>query len=276
VSAVASSTSSLEIAAKTDPGMLRSLNEDSIAVDSELGLLVLADGMGGYTSGDVASNLVTRTIANEVTRGLRDNPDCHVAALVRRAVKIANGAVFLEGVKRAQRANVKQDHAIGSTVALLLFRDDRVTISHVGDSRVYRLRDHRLELMTHDHSLLQEQMDLGILSAEHAGTSHNRHLVTRGLGLQPTVAATVAESTALPGDVFLVCSDGLNDMVDNADIELVLNSLQANLPLAASQLVMIANDNGGDDNISVILAKVIPHSASAARKRRFFARILGR
>jgi PPM family protein phosphatase len=276
VSAVYPSTSSLEIAAKTDAGMLRSLNEDSIATVSELGLLVLADGMGGYTAGDIASNLATRTITDVLTMGLRDNPDSDVATLVRRAVKIANGMIFQEGLDRAQRPNVKQDEAMGSTVALLLFRNDRVTIAHVGDSRVYRLREHCLELMTHDHSLLQEQIDLGILSAENAGTSHNRHLVTRGLGIQATVVATLEESAALPGDIFLLCSDGLNDMVDNADIELVLNSLQANLPLAASQLVMLANDNGGDDNISVILARVTPHPASAVKKTGFLARFFGR
>lgn len=276
MSAAISSTASLEIAARTDPGKLRSLNEDSIVTASEFGLLVLADGMGGYTAGDVASNLVTSTIADVVSRGLRENPDSHVATLLQRAVKIANGAIYLEGLQRAQRPNVRPEQAIGSTVALLLFRNHRVTILHVGDSRVYRLRDYRLELMTHDHSLVQEQIDLGIISAENAGTSHNRHLVTRGLGLQATVAASLEESAALPGDIFLLCSDGLNDMVDNDDIELVLNSLQANLPLAASQLVMIANDNGGDDNISVILAKVTTHSMSAVKKKGFFARLLGR
>lgn len=276
MSAAISSTASLEIATRTDPGKLRGLNEDSIVTASEFGLLVLADGMGGYTAGDVASNLVTSTIADVVSRGLRENPDSHVATLLQRAVKIANGAIYLEGLQRAQRPNVRQEQAIGSTVALLLFRNHRVTILHIGDSRVYRLRDYRLELMTHDHSLVQEQIDLGIISAENAGTSHNRHLVTRGLGLQATVAASLQESAALPGDIFLLCSDGLNDMVDNDDIELVLNSLQANLPLAAGQLVMIANDNGGDDNISVILAKVTAHSLSAVKKKGFFARLLGR
>jgi protein phosphatase len=146
-----SSAPSLEIAARTDPGILRSLNEDSIATVEEIGLLVLADGMGGYSAGDVASKLATSTIVDVVTRRLRKNPDGQIAALVQRAVKIANGAICLESLQRAQRSSQNPDQAMGSTVALLLFRNDRVTISHVGDSRVYRLREHRLELMTHDH-----------------------------------------------------------------------------------------------------------------------------
>ena len=270
---------SLEIAARSDPGLLRSLNEDSIATVNELGLLVLADGMGGYQSGDVASSLVTHIIVEGLTRGLQGRPataSSDVAELVQTSVKRANRAIFLEGQQRAQRTNSTQDQAMGSTVALLLFRNHHVTIAHVGDSRVYRLRANHLELMTHDHSLLQEQIDQGILSAEAAATSHNRHLVTRGLGLQAEVEVSLVEDDVLPGDIYMACSDGLNDMVDNADIERVLGALQANLPLAASQLVMIANDNGGEDNISVILAKAGPHSTPAAKKKGFFAWLFGR
>ena len=267
---------SLEIAAKTDPGVLRTLNEDSIATVSDLGLLVLADGMGGYQSGDVASSLTTRIIVEGLTHELQGRPQGDIAALVEGVVKKANQAIYLEGQQREQRALGNQVQAMGSTLALLLFRNNQVTLAHVGDSRIYRLRANRLELMTHDHSLLQEQIDLGILTTEAAATSHNRHLVTRGLGLQPEVEVALEVSEALPGDVYLVCSDGLNDMVDNSDIELVLNSLQANLPLAASQLVMIANDNGGDDNISVILAKVRSQTTPDAEKKSgLFSWLLG-
>ena len=269
---------SLEIAAKTDPGILRNLNEDSIATVSDLGLLVLADGMGGYQSGDVASSLTTQIIVEGLTAELQDKPNngSDLAALVENVIKKANKAIYLEGQQRAQRVHHSQSQAMGSTLALLLFRNSQATMAHVGDSRIYRLRDNRLELMTHDHSLLQEQIDQGILNSEAAARSHNRHLVTRGLGLHAEVEVTLDECEALPGDIYLVCSDGLNDMVDNADIELVLNSLQANLPLAASQLVMIANDNGGDDNISVILAKVRPPTKPDAKKNGLFAWLFGR
>ena len=268
----------LEIAAKTDPGLLRSLNEDSIATVNELGLLVLSDGMGGYQSGDVASSITTQVIVEGLTQGLQGklNHNSEVAAMVEDVVKRANRAIYLEGERRAQRIHSSQEQAMGSTLALLLFRNNHVTMAHVGDSRIYRLRANQLELLTHDHSLLQEQIDQGILSTEAAATSHNRHLVTRGLGLQAEVEVSLGECEALPGDIYLLCSDGLNDMVDNADIERVLNSLQANLPLAASQLVMIANDNGGEDNISVILAKAGTQPTAAAKKHGFFGWLFGR
>jgi len=269
---------SLEIAAKTDPGVLRSLNEDSIAIVDELGLLVLSDGMGGYQSGDVASSLTTQVIVERLTqefKGKHGNSS-NIAHVVEDVVKLANHAIYLEGQQHAQRIHNSQDQAMGATLALLLFRNNHVTMAHVGDSRIYRLRANRLELMTHDHSLLQEQIDQGLLSTEAAATSHNRHLVTRGLGLQAEVEVALDERETLPDDIYLICSDGLNDMVDNADIELVLNSLQANLPLAASQLVMIANDNGGEDNISVILAKVRAHTPSNAKKNGFLSWLFGR
>lgn len=270
-----SPTLTLEIAAKTDPGVLRTLNEDSIATDTELGLLVLSDGMGGYQCGNVASSITTQVIMEGLTQGLKDTPGhpSAVAALIENVVKRANRAIYLEGTKRAEHG---QEQAMGSTLALLLFQNNHVTLAHVGDSRIYRLRGQHLELMTHDHSLLQEQIDQGVLSAEAAATSHNRHLVTRGLGLQAEVEVALSECEAFPGDIYLLCSDGLNDMVDNADIERVLNSLQANLPLAASQLVMIANDNGGEDNISVILAKTVTHPSPAPKKHGFFAWLFGR
>ena len=269
---------SLEIAARTDPGTLRSLNEDSIATVGELGLLVLSDGMGGYQSGDVASRITTQVIVEGLTQALKGktHQDGGVAAVVEAVVKRANRAIFMEGESRVQREHTGREQAMGSTLALLLLKNNRVTLAHIGDSRIYRLRANRLELLTHDHSLLQEQIDQGILSAEAAAISHNRHLVTRGLGLRAEVDVALDACEALPGDLYLLCSDGLNDMVDNADIELVLNSLQANLPLAASQLVMIANDNGGEDNISVILAKVGTQPFPAAKKHGFFGWLFGR
>jgi protein phosphatase len=273
---------SLEIAARTDPGTLRSLNEDSIATVGELGLLVLSDGMGGYQSGDVASRITTQVIVEGLTQALKDKTHQDggvaggVAAAVEEVVKRANRAIYLEGESRSQREHTSREQVMGSTLALLLLKNNHVTLAHIGDSRIYRLRANRLELLTHDHSLLQEQIDQGILSAEAAAASHNRHLVTRGLGLQAEVDVALDACEALPGDIYLLCSDGLNDMVDNADIERVLNSLQANLPLAASQLVMIANDNGGEDNISVILAKVGTQTSPAAKKHGFFGWLFGR
>lgn len=188
----ASSAASLEIAALSDVGQIRNLNEDSIATVGKLGLLVLADGMGGYKAGNVASELAASSIVEVVEDGLKKDAGTDVAALVRKAVKGANRLIFEESQKLSQRG-VGQDQVMGSTVALLMLRDGRVTIAHVGDSRVYRLRNGSLKLMTRDHSLLQEQIDLGIISAGDAQTSHNRHLVTRGLGLRSDVEVALGE-----------------------------------------------------------------------------------
>lgn len=269
---------SFEIASKTDPGLLRTLNEDSIISVSDMNLLVLADGMGGYQSGDVASGLTTQVIVEGLSKELpsRLKQGHTVAEVIEDVVKRANRAIYAEGQRRAQLAHTRQEQAMGSTLALLIMHENQITLAHVGDSRIYRLRANRLALMTHDHSLLQEQIDQGVLTAEAAASSHNRHLVTRGLGLQAEVDVSVSEFEAQADDIYLLCSDGLNDMVDNTDIELVISSLQANLPLTASQLVMIANDHGGEDNISVILAKVLPSRSPIARKRGFLAWLFGR
>lgn len=262
----------LEIAAATDVGVIRNLNEDSIATNARIGLLVLADGMGGYKAGNVASELATRSIMEVVEDGLKKNAFGDARALLEQAVRAANRLIYTESRRLAQGGKAQ---VMGSTVALLHLQGDRVVLAHVGDSRIYRLRSGRLELMTHDHSIVQEQIDLGMVSAKDAEASHNRHLVTRGLGLKEEVEVSLMDSDARAGDLYLLCSDGLNDMVDDADIELALDALQANLPLAASQLVMIANDNGGEDNISVILAKLAPRAASASLGA-FFSRLFGR
>jgi PPM family protein phosphatase len=264
----------LEVTAKTDPGLLRTLNEDSIAVNGELGLFVLADGMGGYKSGDVASRMVTEVMVSELTatRVLHKNVD-DLTALLRSAVNKASSEVFAENRLRSQRSGSHPNQTMGSTLVLLLFSGTQLFIAHAGDSRVYRLRAGQLTLMTRDHSLLQEQIDSGVLSADSATSSHNRHLVTRGLGIRADTEVTIQREVAQIGDIYLLCSDGLNDMVDDADIELLLNALGTNLALAAEQLIMVANDNGGDDNISVILAKVNLHptisTTTGARRRSF-------
>ena len=162
----------------------------------------------------------------------------------------ANAAIFQAAQDEAGYAGM------GTTLVAALFFDDRVAVAHVGDSRLYRLRDGTLSLLTHDHSLLQEQIDSGLLSAEEARYSLNRNLVTRALGVDPLVEVDLAEHLVLPDDLYLLCSDGLNDMVPDEEIALALQTLSDHLELAATQLVEMANDQGGRDNVSVILVKV--------------------
>ena len=258
----------LEVTSCTDAGLVRAFNEDSVAVNAELGLLVLADGMGGYKAGDVASQLATGVVVQEIKqfRNGQAGTPAALAQSVTAAIKKANGAIFQTA------ASDSKFQGMGTTVVMMALAGDRAVIGHVGDSRLYRLRKDRLELITRDHSVLQEQVTQRMISAEEAKLSHNRNLVTRALGVEAEVAIELQEEPILPGDIYLLCSDGLNDMVDDVDIELVLRSLKANLPLAAQQLVMIANDHGGHDNVSVILAKVLQ---PAAPKQGLLGRVLG-
>ncbi|WP_124951653.1 Stp1/IreP family PP2C-type Ser/Thr phosphatase [Sulfuriferula thiophila] len=249
----------LEIASGTDAGVVRAFNEDSIAADSDFGLLVLADGMGGYKAGDVASAMATDMITELLKQRLQGDKAQSVrkfsqlsdsSQVVKSAIEKVNRVIY-----QTAQANDKY-HGMGTTVVLMLFNDGWATIAHVGDSRLYRLRNGVFELLTHDHSLLQEQVEMGMISTDEAKFSHNRNLVTRALGIENEVKVDVIETDVVPGDIYLLCSDGLNDMVDDADIELAVSELQTNLPLVVTQLIQMANDNGGHDNVSVILARV--------------------
>jgi protein phosphatase len=251
--------SRLKIVTRTDPGRVRALNEDRLAVDSELGLVVLADGMGAQAAGSLAAELAVRTMSVEVARALR-NREKIAAADENYAVAMAlrEGASKANRMIQAKAQSEQRYREIGTTLIAALFHGGSVTVAHVGDSRLYRLRNGGLQLMTRDHSLLQQQLASAAVTTEAARFSHNRHLVSRALGVSAEAHLDVKTEEVAPGDVYLLCSDGLND-VDDSDIELVLSSLRGNLELAASQLVMIARDMGGHDNISLILvAKDVP------------------
>ncbi len=253
-------TDALEIASCTDAGIVRSHNEDSIVTDAKCGLVVLADGMGGYNAGEVASGMATSIISTELQQALWTGaPDGSALTcagtptqrLLIEQIEKANGSIYQAAQSHAQYAGM------GTTLVAAVFHDNRITTAHIGDSRLYRLREGRLEQLTKDHSLLQEQIDSGMLTPEQARFSQNKNLVTRALGIEPAVEAEVHEFAAMPGDVYLLCSDGLNDMVSDEDIAMTLHTLSGSLGLAAQQLVQLANDNGGRDNISVILVRIL-------------------
>jgi serine/threonine protein phosphatase PrpC len=250
----------LEISSATHTGMVRSHNEDAIAADGGVGLAVLADGMGGYNAGEVASGIAVALITSEMRQAI---PKTNLHALGQeegdlQAVRMLKGVVAKTNTSIFESANSQPQYAgMGTTLVVALFRDNRVSVAHIGDSRLYRMRNERLDQVTRDHSLLQEQIDSGMLSKEAARRSQNKNLVTRALGIEPEVEPEIHTYDAQPGDIYLLCSDGLNDMVEDEDIELTLNAMGSNLPLAANQLVQMANDNGGRDNISVILVKIV-------------------
>lgn len=244
----------LEVATATHAGMVRSHNEDSMAADAEIGLAVLADGMGGHNAGEVASGIAVAMISTGIKQELSGG----------KAEVLNNGAERFLG-EHAERANAAiyeaaksqpQYSGMGTTLVAALWYDNQVAVGHVGDSRLYRLRGETFEQVTRDHSLLQEQIDSGMITKEQARYSQNKNLVTRAVGVDPAVDVEVHIYPVQPGDIYLLCSDGLSDMVTDEDIQLTLSLLQANLPLAAEQLVQQANDNGGRDNISVILVRV--------------------
>jgi serine/threonine protein phosphatase PrpC len=252
-------TEALEIFSQTHPGMVRSHNEDSVACEPAYGLVVLADGMGGYNAGEVASGIAVSVMVSEVSRALqgaspadRDEKSGEELGvmLLRDNLQKANASIFRAAESQPQYSGM------GTTIVSGIFYDNRVAVGHIGDSRMYRLRGEVLVAITRDHSLLQEQIDGGIISVEDARLSKNKNLVTRAVGIDAEVVPEIHVHDVLVGDVYLLCSDGLNDMMEDEDIQSTLYALQNNLPLAANQLIQMANDNGGRDNVSVILVKV--------------------
>ena len=243
----------LEYFSATDTGRARNNNEDSVAVDEASHLVVLADGMGGYNAGEVASGMATSFIKTELGRWLAEASDNASDTDVRRAMDIcvdnANRAIFNAANSNPQYAGM------GTTLVVGVFRDGRLLMGHVGDSRGYRLRGGRLAQITHDQSLLQEQIDSGLITAEQAAFSANKNLGTRAVGVEDTVLLETHLHDVLPGDTYLLCSDGLSDMLDDESIAQLLQSSDALTEVAAA-LVDAANDAGGKDNISVVLARV--------------------
>ncbi|MBI3221598.1 MAG: Stp1/IreP family PP2C-type Ser/Thr phosphatase [Nitrosomonadales bacterium] len=256
----------LEIVSQTHSGMVRSHNEDSVACEPACGLVVLADGMGGYNAGEVASGIAISVVATEVSHRLqeasptdRDEESGEElgVVLLRDNIQKANASIFHAAQSQPQYAGM------GTTIVSGLFYDNRLVAGHVGDSRMYRLRGEALEVITRDHSLLQEQLDSGMISAADARQSKNKNLVTRAVGIDAEVVPEIHVHDVLVGDIYLLCSDGLNDMVEDEDIQSILYAMQGNIQLAASQLIQAANDNGGRDNVSVILVKVKGEFAAA-------------
>lgn len=245
-----------EMASATDVGRVRSHNEDSISTDPELGLATLADGMGGYNAGEVASGIAVAMVPAELrklaaTQNLHGLTDEAVQQMVAAQAGKVNNAIF------AAAQNQSQYSGMGTTLVIAYWHGERVTIGHLGDSRCYQLRGDTIRALTRDHSWIQEQIDAGLITPEQARASKRKNLVTRACGIDPAVAAEVHTHEVRAGDIYLLCSDGLYDMVPDEEIRLTVSSLKSNLTLAAQQLVQQANDNGGRDNISVILVHVL-------------------
>jgi protein phosphatase len=265
----------IQFAEITDTGKVREHNEDAIGSNAEVGLMVLADGMGGYNAGEVASGIAVQTISDLASEGaMREerNEQDPTTGLMRQTIVLRDAVARANKIIFQTAQSQTHCEGMGTTLVAAIFYDDKVSIAHVGDSRAYRLRDDKFEQLTLDHSLLQELVDRGFYSEEEAQRSTNRNYVTRALGVEPTVEVEVQEYDVLPDDVYLLCSDGLPDMVEDEDIHLTISTFNASLDVVGQQLVQVANDNGGRDNVSVMLAEVLD---SFATKKGLLARITG-
>jgi protein phosphatase len=259
----------------SDAGRVREHNEDTIGTDADIGLVVLADGMGGYKAGEVASGIAVRTLMSLLKDAVeREDLTVRDAAsglsrpgiLLRDAIQRANKIIY-------QTARTQANcEGMGTTVVAGLFFDDKLTIAHVGDSRLYRMRGQEFTQVTQDHSLLQELVARGFYTPEEAQRAASKNYVTRALGVEPTVEVDVTEVPVLKDDLFLLCSDGLSDMVEDDDIQLTISTFGANLETLAKQLVLLGNDNGGRDNISIVLVRTLD---SFPARRGVIDRILG-
>jgi protein phosphatase len=255
--------------AKTDPGRCRENNEDSVAFDEQALVAVLADGMGGYNAGEIASGMATAFIKAELSRWLSEAGANAQIRDIRRAMEIcvdnANIAIY-------NSANANPSFAgMGTTLVLGVIKDGRLLVGHIGDSRCYRIRQGRMEQITKDHSLLQEQMDAGLITPEQAAGSPIKNLVTRALGVEQGVMLEVNEFSIEPGDVYLMCSDGLSDMVSD-EVIVRIASEDLRLEPLAEHLILAANECGGRDNISVLLVA----AGEAVEKKGFIAKLLGK
>lgn len=252
----------LEFFSALDTGRARSNNEDAVRIDERLALAVLADGMGGYNAGEVASAMTVDSVCEDIAqwlaqdRGPRDEEEIRQAMMA--SAQRANRAVFEASQSRAEYAGM------GTTLVAALFNNDRVWVGHVGDSRAYRLRAGHLEQLSRDHSLLQEQIDAGLLTPEEAVYSMNRNLVTRAVGVEPDVELEVVGHDLRPGDIVLLCSDGLSDMLPDTAIAQVMRASDS-LEMTAHALIAAANAAGGRDNISVVLVRAKGGAAQSGR-----------
>lgn len=236
----------ISCAGKSDVGRKRSNNEDALIIRSDLGFLAVSDGMGGAASGEVASSLFVNTALELMSTG---SPNGIGAELIQKTFLVANDRIL----KEARENPLHQ--GMGCTAELLSFQDQNYILGHVGDSRTYLLRGGKLRQVTKDHSLVQEQLDRGLITSSEARTHSMRNVIVRAVGVGQTLAVDIIRGKTQEGDLFLLCSDGLTDMIEDEAIYRLL-TLPVDLEMRATKLVEASNAAGGHDNITVALCEV--------------------
>jgi protein phosphatase len=248
----------IRFAGRTDIGMVRAHNEDSLLIPSEMALTVVSDGMGGHAAGDVASRITVETLDEYYRDTAKSSPSTFPIRLplldvekfrMATAIKLANSKIF------ETAANDPSKKGMGCTVDAAYFTQGRFYVGHVGDSRVYRIRDQRMQMLTEDHSLANDYMRMREMTPEEMHNFPQKNVVVRALGLAEQVAVDVIIDEYRTGDIFLLCSDGLCGMLTDPQMLQIILSKDS-LDQGCAQLVRAANDAGGNDNITAILVRV--------------------
>lgn len=252
----------LDFALKTDPGQVRPLNEDAVGADPDAGLFILADGLGGYNAGEIASTMAVSTLLAELPCALesarRAGAAFDPARVLRERLIAMNAAIFRAAL------NSSAFEGMATTIVIAWLLGERLWIAHAGDSRAYRLRGNQLEQLTRDHSFSQELLDAGMVTEEEARLLPAKNLVTRALGASAEIDPEVHDYALEAGDLLLLCSDGLTEMINAAEIGGLLAATDGNVHESARRLVELANEAGGRDNVSVVLVGVRDASGAPA------------
>jgi PPM family protein phosphatase len=249
-------TFSLDFALKTHAGLVRPLNEDAIGADPSYGLFALADGLGGYSAGEVASAMAISAVLHRLPAALEASKQEDVPFAPDDAIYDTVGDINASIFNAA--LNSAAFEGMATTLVLAWFLGSRLWIAHTGDSRLYRFRAGQLEQLTRDHSFSQELLDAGMVTEEEARLLPAKNLVTRALGASAEIEPEVQDVDVQGGDLLLLCSDGLTEMVGTYEIAGLLSMGEDDLHEAARRLIDLANESGGRDNISVILIQVVP------------------
>lgn len=256
-----------DFASSSHPGQVRENNEDAVQFDANSGVAVLADGMGGYNAGEIASAMAVSFVCAELSSWIleRNRTLAEKRHALDQSVRQANLGIFNSAQANAQFSGM------GTTIIAGLFDTSQVMLAHVGDSRCYLLRNGVLQQLTKDHSLLQEQLDAGLISEAQAKVAIHRNLVTRAMGVDPELSVDLLEVIPMTGDLFCICSDGLTDMIDFDALQSLL-SVSAPLQDIAENLIHTANIAGGRDNISTILIQSRGESGHTSPWARMFSK----
>lgn len=244
-----------DFALKTHPGLVRPLNEDAMGADPDAGLFLLADGLGGYNAGEIASTMAISTLLADLTRALHDAQDTSLPFDPRRA--LVEGLIDMNRAIFRAAMNSSAFEGMATTLVIAWLLGDQLWVAHTGDSRLYRMRDRELVQLTRDHSFSQELLDAGMVTEEEARLLPAKNLVTRALGAGAEIEPEVHDYDVAAGDVLLLCSDGLTEMASANEIAGLMNAWLPDLPDTARRLVDMANEAGGRDNTSVILVRAM-------------------